>query len=66
MSHDQTAESEFLWEGLLTVEEVADLLGITSRKVLALPIKQFRLGARTIRFRLQDVTSYLGIDNPNL
>jgi excisionase family DNA binding protein len=53
-------------ERMISTEEVAQLLGISSRTVLNLPIKQYRLGPRTIRFRLSDVYAYLGIENPNL
>lgn len=52
-------------EMLLSTEDVAELIGVSSRKVLMLPIRQIRLGHRTIRFRLRDVYEYLGIDNPN-
>ncbi len=55
-----------LGERMLSTEEVAELLGVSSRTVLNLPIKQYRLGPRTIRFRLSDVYDYLGVDNPNL
>ena len=51
---------------MISTEEVAELLGVSSRTVLNLPIKQYRLGPRTIRFRLADVYEYLGVDNPNL
>ena len=50
---------------ILTPEEVADMLHVTSRRVLQLPIKQLRLGHRTVRFRLRDVYEYLGVDDPN-
>ena len=53
-------------ERMLSTEEVEELLGVSSRTVLNLPIKQYRLGPRTIRFRLSDVYGYLGIENPNL
>ena len=53
-------------ERLISTEEVAELLGVSSRTVLNLPIKQYRLGPRTFRFRLRDVYDYLGADNPNL
>jgi predicted DNA-binding transcriptional regulator AlpA len=52
-------------ERMIPTDEVAELLGVSSRMVLNLPIKQFRLGPRTIRFRLADVYDYLGIENPN-
>jgi len=50
---------------LLTPEEVAQLLRVTPRHVLQLPIKQVRMGHRTIRYRLRDVYDYLGIEDPN-
>jgi len=52
-------------EQLLSTDEVAQMLGVSTRMVRALPIKQFKLGARTIRFRVSDVYDYLGIDDPN-
>jgi hypothetical protein len=51
-------------ERLLTTEEVAELIGVSPRMVLALPIPQIRLGTRTIRYRLRDVYEFLGIDEP--
>jgi predicted DNA-binding transcriptional regulator AlpA len=53
-------------ERLISIEEGAELLGVSSRTVLNLPIKHYWLGPRTIRFRLSDVCLYLGMDNPNL
>jgi hypothetical protein len=53
-------------EELLTTEEVADLLRVSTRKVLLLPLRQVRLGPRSIRFRLWDVYEFLGVENPNL
>ena len=41
-------------------------MGISVRKLAMLPIKQIRIGPRTIRYRLQDVYEFLGIENPNL
>jgi excisionase family DNA binding protein len=55
-----------LAEKLITTEEVADLLGVSTRKVLLLPIRQYRIGPRTIRFRFCDVYEYLGVENPNI
>jgi hypothetical protein len=51
---------------LVTSEEAAELMGVSARMVLMLPIRQIRIGAKTIRFRLQDIYDFLGIDNPNL
>ena len=55
-----------LGDGLLTANEVAELLNVSTRKVLMLPIKQVRVGPRLIRFRLKDVYEYMGVENPNL
>ena len=57
---------EFEGEKLLTTEDVADLLGVSTRSVLMLPIRQLKIGPRLIRFRLRDVYQYLGVENPNL
>lgn len=50
---------------LMTPEEVAEFLAVTRRRVLQLPIKQVRIGDRTVRFRLEDVYAYAGIEDPN-
>ena len=50
---------------LLTPEEAADFLQVTRRRMLQLPIKQTRLGDRTIRYRLEAIYDYLGIEDPN-
>jgi hypothetical protein len=50
---------------LLTPEELGQLLGISPRMALLLPIKQIRLGKRTIRFILRDVYEYLDLEDPN-
>ena len=60
------SKNEHSAERLVTTEEVAELLGVSSRMVLNLPIRQHKLGPRTIRFRLRDVYGYLDLDNPNL
>lgn len=60
-------EDEYVTERmLLTPVEVAELVGVSVRTVLALPIKQIRVGTRTIRYSVREVYAYLGIDNPNL
>jgi DNA-binding CsgD family transcriptional regulator len=51
---------------LYTAAEIGELMGISARKVLMLPIKQVRLGTRTIRYKLTDVYAYIGVDNSNL
>lgn len=52
-------------ERLLTAEEVGQILGVSARMVLNLPIRQIRIGNRLIRFRLREVYGYVGIENPN-
>ena len=64
-NHDHDT-SDPLGEGLLTAEEVADLLNVSTRKVYLLPIKYIRIGPRLIRYRIADVYEFLGIDHPNL
>ncbi len=49
---------------LLTPDEAARFLNVTRRRLLQLPIKQVRLGDRTIRYRTQDIYHYLEIDKP--
>lgn len=49
---------------LVTAAEVAELLAISSRTVLLSPIRQIRLGPKTIRFRLRDVFQHYGLDEP--
>ena len=44
---------------LLPTAAVAQLLGVSSRHVLRLPIKQFRIGHHTIRYRRTDVEAFL-------
>lgn len=44
---------------VMTVQEVADFLKTTKRRVRELPIPQIRLGARTIRFEREDVLRYI-------
>ncbi len=48
---------------LLTPDEAAHLMGVTRRRALKLPIRQVRLGHRTIRFRRRDLYEYLGIED---
>ena len=60
-----TQEDGGATDPLLTAAEVGELLGISSRMVLCLPIKQIRIGPRTIRFRLQDIYDYLGLEDPH-
>jgi hypothetical protein len=66
MRYSSDVDDEPLSERLLTPLEVAELMGISVRKLAMLPIKQIRIGPRTIRYRLQDVYEFLGIENPNL
>jgi predicted DNA-binding transcriptional regulator AlpA len=51
---------------LLRPEEAAELLGVTRRRMLRLPVEQVRLGQRTIRYRLRDVCEFAGIEDPTL
>jgi hypothetical protein len=53
-----------LKERLLSAEEVAELIGVSTRTVLALPIRRILIGTRTIRFVLNDVYGHLGIADP--
>ena len=46
---------------LLAPEEAAEFLGVTRRRILKLPIKQLRLGDRTIRYLLADIYEFLGL-----
>ena len=48
---------------LLAPEEAAEFLGVTRRRILKLPIKQLRLGDRTIRYLLADIYEFLGFDD---
>lgn len=65
MRHRPQADTESIGERLLTPDEVAELLGVSVRKVLMLPIKQVRLGPRIVRYRLKDVYEFLGQESPN-
>lgn len=65
MHNDEHDEGEPLADRLVTADEVAQLLAVSSRTVLMLPIRQVRVGTRLVRYRLGDVYEYLGIDNPN-
>jgi hypothetical protein len=66
MKNELNPEDDPLGDGLLTVDEVAGLLRVSPRKVLMLPIKQFRIGPRLVRYRLADVYSFIDVENPNL
>ena len=44
---------------VLTVEQVAELLQVSPKRVRQLPIPQVRLGPRTIRFRREDVERFI-------
>ena len=66
MRYRNDPQDEALGGQLLTAEEVADLMGVSPRTVLQLPLKQIRISPRLIRFRLEDVYAFLGIDSPNL
>jgi hypothetical protein len=66
MKDGNVPEGETPVEMLMSAEEVAELMAVSTRTVLMLPIKQIRIGPRLIRFRLRDVYQFLGIENPNL
>lgn len=44
---------------VLTAEQVAEILQVSKKRVLELPIPQVRLGRRTIRYLADDVMTYL-------
>ena len=44
---------------LLSASDIGHLLGISRRQVLRLPIRQVRLGPKTIRFRKEDYDAYV-------
>lgn len=48
-------------EQLVSAEEIAELFGISSRMVLTLPLRQYRIGPRTVRFRLSEVLAHFGL-----
>lgn len=60
--HDRKGEAH--GNQLVTAAQVADLLAISSRTVLLSPIRRIALGPKTIRYRLQDVYEYYGLDEP--
>jgi hypothetical protein len=45
-------------EPLLTAAEAAQLLGLTKRRVLRLPIPRIEFGYRTIRYRREDLEDF--------
>lgn len=44
---------------LLSPSDVGRLLGISRRQVLRLPIRQVRLGPKTIRYRKEDYDAFV-------
>lgn len=44
---------------LLTVQEVAELLGTPAKRVYELPIRKRRVGVRGVRYHPDDVIAYL-------
>ncbi len=46
-------------DSLLSPTGVARMLGLSTRHVLRLPIKQVRLGHHTVRYRRADVEAFL-------
>jgi hypothetical protein len=57
--------AESFGERLVSAADIAELFGISERKALMLPLKQYRISERIIRFRLSEVYEYFGIDHPN-
>jgi hypothetical protein len=51
--------NERLPERLMSVSDVATMLGLNIRHVLQLPIKRVALGHRTIRYRREDVEAFV-------
>ncbi len=46
-------------ESLLSPAAVAEMLGLSTRHVLRLPIKQVRIGHHTVRYRRAEVEEFL-------
>ena len=46
-------------ERLPTTAQVAGMLGISTRKVLGLPLKRIVLGRRLVRYRLADIEAFM-------
>jgi predicted DNA-binding transcriptional regulator AlpA len=46
-------------DSLLSPTTVAQMLGLSTRHVLRLPIKQLRIGHHTVRYRRADVEAFL-------
>ena len=44
---------------LLTQQDVAEYLGVSTRTVRDLPIRRVRPTQRTVRYRVEDVEAYL-------
>ena len=44
---------------LLTARQVADIMLISPRQVLRLPITRVMIGARTVRYHEEDVHTYI-------
>lgn len=44
---------------LLTQQDVAEYLGVSTRTVRDLPIRRVRPTPRTVRYRVEDVEAYL-------
>jgi predicted DNA-binding transcriptional regulator AlpA len=61
---DEERREEFR-KRLVNVYDLSELMGISVRMVLTLPIRQIRIGPRTVRWRLSDVYEFLGVDDPN-
>jgi len=46
-------------DSLLSPATIAQMLGVSTRQVLRLPIKQLRIGHHTVRYRRADVEAFL-------
>lgn len=59
MAKLRTAVRGYPPEAVLTIQQLADWLGVSRRTVQRLPIPVVRLGHRTLRYRGRDVLDYL-------
>ena len=44
---------------LLNPTQVGEILGLSARHILNLPLPQIRLSKRTIRYRIEDIQDYI-------
>ena len=59
MGRSEPAPTSYPPEAVLTIQQVAQWLGVSRRTVQRLRIPTVRLGHRTIRYRAEDVLQYL-------